>query len=654
MDQRLDEVAYNKFYDDGIDVHFTWRAVIVGSMVGCVVAASNLYLGLKSGWVFGASIFGAILSYAILKPLSKVGGHLGGAFGIKENCTAQAAATAAGGLTASFVAAIPALYHLGLLPPIEACWGMFLLWTAASAFYGMFFAVPLRNYYILKKRLVFPTYTATAHTIRALHTGDRVAMVRWILYPFLCAFMLKVASYFMPVLTELHPLYWLSLALGSRALSDVDLVFRWKLQLSTAFVGAGMLAGPTVSFSFFGGNLLAWGILGPLLYYTQADVLHDTPFGFSSRGTRVQTWNLWVGIVILVVASFTELGCEYESMWHGIRGGTQQLYGLLRKAFPTLRAVEQEQGYDPVKEEHRVPLWMWSSGVMLALKLTIFVLRFYFEMGVGMALLAAALGFLFSFIGCQSAGDTDMNPVGVVSKTSQLVFAAFPTTSLKTMQITNVMAGAVAGCCASQSVEMVGDLKTGYLLKASPRSQLYGQVVGSCAGIVFSVLVFMLFAKAYPCILTPATKGCPFTVPAALAWSGITQAITTNILETISHSCRVACLIAALLTFFITLLKKSILKPYAAFLPNLNAIGLAFVNPAPFIPLANLIGCLISLVWSGWEPSHWGRVHQSLASGLIAGEGIGGLIHALFTIVGLSQLHVATGFGCPNANPFAC
>ncbi|KAI0228820.1 hypothetical protein L0F63_005189, partial [Massospora cicadina] len=192
------------------------------------LGARNLYLGLKSGWVFGASIFGAILSYAILKPLSKVGGHLGGAFGIKENCTAQAAATAAGGLTASF-----------------ACWGMFLLWTAASAFYGMFFAVPLRNYYILKKRLVFPTYTATAHTIRALHTGDRVAMVRWILYPFLCAFMLKVASYFMPVLTELHPLYWLSLALGSRALSDVDLVFRWKLQLSTAFVGAGMLAGPT-------------------------------------------------------------------------------------------------------------------------------------------------------------------------------------------------------------------------------------------------------------------------------------------------------------------------------------------------------------------------------------------------------------------------
>ena len=113
----------------------------------------------------------AIFGFAILKPMSSIlPDRLGGGyFGPKENCelkhpskplyytnyrdsigTVQSAATAAGGLTTLFVAAVPAMYHLGLMTTPRQDFGKLILLTTISAFYGIFFAVPLRRYYIRK------------------------------------------------------------------------------------------------------------------------------------------------------------------------------------------------------------------------------------------------------------------------------------------------------------------------------------------------------------------------------------------------------------------------------------------------------------------------------------------------------------------------
>ena len=88
--------------------------------------------------------------FAILKPLSQIlPAHFGGGyFGPKENCTVQTAATSAGGLTSLFVAAVPAMYHLGLMTTPRQDMGRLCLLTAITAFFGLFFAIPLRKYYI--------------------------------------------------------------------------------------------------------------------------------------------------------------------------------------------------------------------------------------------------------------------------------------------------------------------------------------------------------------------------------------------------------------------------------------------------------------------------------------------------------------------------
>lgn len=146
-------------------------------------------------------------------------------FGPKENVTVQTAATAAGGIGIIFVGAIPAMYRLGLLsndPQQDT--GKLIVLAICTAYYGCFFVIPLRKYYILKQKLVFPTPSgelcliftvdtclethkfrfspATAYTIRSLHTvGGEIAAKKkafMLLYSFCSAFCWKTVSSYAP------------------------------------------------------------------------------------------------------------------------------------------------------------------------------------------------------------------------------------------------------------------------------------------------------------------------------------------------------------------------------------------------------------------------------------------------------------------------
>jgi len=81
--------------NDPEEVHqLSLRAILVGCVLGAIVGASNIYLGLKSGFTFGGQLFGAIFGFAIIKamsvlPASGYFGWFGGPFGPKENCTVQ-------------------------------------------------------------------------------------------------------------------------------------------------------------------------------------------------------------------------------------------------------------------------------------------------------------------------------------------------------------------------------------------------------------------------------------------------------------------------------------------------------------------------------------------------------------------------------------
>lgn len=111
---------------------------------------------------------------------------------------------AAGGIGIIFVSAVPAMYRLNLLSLLpQDDIGKLIALTVTSGFFGVFFVIPLRKYYIIKQKLTFPTPAATAYTIRALHNGRTGAIAARkkslaLLYTFIACFCFKVVSGYAP------------------------------------------------------------------------------------------------------------------------------------------------------------------------------------------------------------------------------------------------------------------------------------------------------------------------------------------------------------------------------------------------------------------------------------------------------------------------
>lgn len=151
----------------------TFRAMLIGCICGALVNASNIYLGLKTGWTFSANLFGAIVGFALLKPLGRALPEsfpiLGGEFGPRENNIVQTAATAAGGLSSVFVSGIPAMYQLDLLSTPREDFARLITLTLVGGYFGFAFSTPLRKFFIIyvarELKLIFPTVSSPQPTI---------------------------------------------------------------------------------------------------------------------------------------------------------------------------------------------------------------------------------------------------------------------------------------------------------------------------------------------------------------------------------------------------------------------------------------------------------------------------------------------------------
>ncbi|KAJ3555808.1 hypothetical protein NM688_g2375 [Phlebia brevispora] len=334
----------------------TLRALFVGWCLGAIVGASNIYLGLKTGFTFGPQLFGAIFGFAIIKPLSRalpstgiLGRLFGGPFGPKENCTVQSAATAAGGIGILFVSAIPAMYRLNLLSMWpKADIGKLIALTFTAALFGVFFVIPLRKYYIIHQKLTFPTPAATAYTIRALHSGTHAAITARkkslaLLYTFIICFIFKVMTGYAPgVLFDWH-IGWTLYRIGFTSIIALD-NYGWWIEFTPAFFGAGILSGINASWSFLGGAVLAWGIIAPSLVKNGLafgeSVSDDFPMvsyqglSFDDPEKYITSpspryWLLWPGVLMMIVYSFADLAMASAPMIAMQNYGTLKSTGIL-------------------------------------------------------------------------------------------------------------------------------------------------------------------------------------------------------------------------------------------------------------------------------------------------------------------------------------
>jgi hypothetical protein len=132
----------------------TPRAIIVGLVIGTLACFSNSYFGLQTGWISMMSLPLSLLGFAVFKAFSA---HLSYPFSPVENVLVQTVAVAVGTLPvgAGLVGIIPALEKL-LLPeeggPLDLGYGRLVIWSMGVAFFGVFFAVPLRRQVIIREK----------------------------------------------------------------------------------------------------------------------------------------------------------------------------------------------------------------------------------------------------------------------------------------------------------------------------------------------------------------------------------------------------------------------------------------------------------------------------------------------------------------------
>ncbi|KAF9384645.1 hypothetical protein CPB97_005489 [Podila verticillata] len=632
---------------------FTWRAAIIGSLLGCVVAASNIYLGLKIGWTFGAALWGSIFGFLILSSISKFTGSI---FGPKENAVCQAAATSAGGLSSGFVTAIPAMYRLGLMGDStpEDDFVSLLLWTICSAFFGMFFAVPLRSHFVINQNLVFPTPRAAAETIKSLHRAGSAAAKdardsgRAMMASFFSAMGFALAGYFIPGIFEgIHILYWIGNAAGSTAVMNADKVWGWFFAWDFSFFGAGLMTPGSTVFSFCLGELIAFGIAGPLMVdsgYLFGRGGFDYPL--TSAGTA-QSFFLWPGVAMMVVTAFSEVGAQAPALYHGAKGGVMEIRNLIRKLSKKSALVDQSGhvSKDTTPVHELIPTSWWVSGLLLSGLMTVLVMYFNFDVPVYATIGAIILSFFLAFVGLQASGETDINPTGAVAKVCQLVFSTIPNEDIKIVQKTNLMCANISASVCSQSVDMVGDLKTAHLLNASPRAMFWAQMIGSCFAIVVAVPLFILYAKAYPCILSEAAETCQFDIPSVLAWAQVCRLLTgAGEIPQASMILTGVVMVLALLNVVIRV--KFVPAAWKPYWLNLNAVGLGFIAPSPAIPIAMATGWIAGQIWIRVSKRSHEKLMYSVSAGFIAGIGIAGLIKAAMTIAGVKEGSVT--FGTPK------
>ncbi|KAF9934535.1 hypothetical protein FBU30_001676 [Linnemannia zychae] len=618
---------------------FTWRAAIVGSLLGCVVAASNLYVGLKIGWTFGASLWGAIFGFIILKPLARL---MGDSFGPRENATCQAAATTAGGLSTGFVTAIPAMYRMGLMgdsTPKDDILTLFL-WTISAAFFGMFFAVPLRAHFVINQDLVFPTPRAAAETIRNLHRAgseaatDAKKTANIMIAAFFVALIWVLIGNWIPgIFDTIHILYWIGKSAGYMQMQHADQVWGWAWSFDFSFFGAGMMTPASTVFSFMLGEFIAYGIAGPLM--VDSGYL-EGPRGFTKPNNgSAQSWFLWPGIALMVFTAFGELGVNGKSLWHGITSGVREGRNLIRRL--TKRAqLSDSSNYvskDTVPAHLQVPTLWWVTGLVISAIFTIVLMAVDFKVPVYSTIIAIILSFILAFVGLQAAGETDINPTGSIGKVTQLVFSRFPG-ELHVVQKTNLMCANISASICAQAVDMVGDLKTGHLLGASPRSQFLAQCVGSVFAIAAAVPLFILYTEAYHCIVDATIDKCEFGLVSVVTWQSVCE-ILTNGGTVPKGSVITACVFAVLAIVNILIRIKLIPPKFRPYWINLNAVGLGLINPSPALALAMLTGWAGGRIWNHINKIAHEKYMYSVAGGFISGVGVAGIIKAILVLGGV-------------------
>jgi putative OPT family oligopeptide transporter len=458
---------------------FTPKAIVLGVVFGLIFGASTVYLGLRAGLTVAASIPIAVLAISVLK---KFGGST-----MLENNIVQTIGSAGESIAGGVVFTVPALIFLAPEGPAYFNYVQITMLTLAGGILGVLMMVPLRRALIVKEHgvLPFPEGTACAEVLVAGERGGKLATLVfgglavgaiWKSLSWIFNLFLQVIGYSMPKTSQFP-----------NATINVD--------ISPEYLGVGYVIGPRIAGTMFAGGVLSWLVLLPLLSILGASLTEPFPPIHPNFANNPATGRPFL-ISEMAPAQLWSAYIRY------IGAGAVLASGLitLARTLPTIVASARGSFRDlsagaagavaRVRTERDMPMIVVLGGSLLLGLFLVAAPGLPTQGNVLAAILILIFGFFFATVSSRITGliGTSSNPIsGMTIATlilTCLLFVALGWTGNMYSPIA-ICVGAIVCIAAANAGNTSQDLKTGFIVGATPIYQQIGLVIG----VVTSALI---------------------------------------------------------------------------------------------------------------------------------------------------------------------
>ena len=459
----------------------TFLSILLGIILAAGFGVAMVYVGLKIGMTISASVPAAVISMGILKGIFKRGSIL-------ENNLVQTIGSAGESVAAGVIFTIPAAY---LWPEFNPSTFTVLKLSSIALIggvLGVLMMIPLRKYLIVQEHgiLKYPEGTACAEVLVAGDIGGNPAKL--VFMGIGVGALYKFAQQFLKLWKDI--VHW-----------DIPLMKNmvFSAEASPILLSVGYIIGLEVSCLMLSGGMLAWFVLIPLITY----------FGSSAVGP-------------IAPATIPISAMDADAIWNAyiryIGAGAVAFGGLisLGKAMPTivksfklsfieffesLKHAREGTTKQSVRTDEDLPIqWVLGGSVLLVIAIALTrTVSDSFIQGIVGAMMVMMFGFFFVTVSSRIVGlvGSSSNPVsGMTIGTliaSCLIFRAIGFTGIEGM-VTSLLVGAFVCIAMCLAGDVSQDLKTGFLVGATPKWQQIGQVIGVAASSVFVVLI-LIFLK---------------------------------------------------------------------------------------------------------------------------------------------------------------
>ena len=616
----------------------TLRGMVLGALITVVFTASNVYLGLKVGLTFASSIPAAVISMAVLKFAS--------GRNILENNMVQTQATAAGTIS-SVIFVLPGLLMAGYWAGFPF-WQTTLLCTAGGIL-GVIFTIPLRYAMVVKSDLPYPEGVAAAEILKVgSHSetaGGEGSGIREIVAGGLLAGLFGLLSNGLRVISD-SASYWFK---------SGNAVFQLPMGYSLALLGAGYLVGLTGGIAILIGIAFAWG--GAVPWFTATTPMPDgmdmTSFAMSLWKNKVR----FIGAGTIGIAAIWTLITLLKPTIEGMKQSFRTLSGNA-----TVSTARIEQDLSPqamifitlgmmvllgFSFYHFIDAATIPSGIAWLLVVVCVLLTVI----IGF-LVAAACGYMAGLVGSSSSPISGIGIISIIIISLVLLLIGesgglfADAANRQFLLALTLFCGTAVVSVASISNDNLQDLKTGYLLQATPWRQQVALIIGVVVGAIVVAPVLQLLYQAYgfPDAMPRAgmNPAQAMSAPQATLMTSITQGIFEHKLQWQYILSGVA--IGMALIVVDVLLRKGSGGRKA--LPVL-AVGMGIYLP-PSINMPIIVGAFLAAFLRSRIRSRYGadsekrvaaadRIGTLFAAGLIVGESLIGVILAFIIVVSVTN-----------------